>query len=597
MSKLRNICSVVLRIIHRINKPYLYQMRSLSRIGNKLALIIIGLAVVVTAFLATLFYFQFDHALRERVFLQLSSVKQLKLVKIKAEITDRIILFDSLKGELSAQARVEGFFEYLYSQEEPFNIDSYQLPSTIPWSEKIHVIDFTDQHPSNRITLGFAKKEGGFFHLAIANIPEIQEILLERTGLGESGESYLVGNDYQLKTKLRFDLPPGKGTTIQTPGVLRALEGITGEDNFRDYRGIFVFSSFELMDMNGLQWVMLSEINSDEALKPLTRLRTNLLIIVAIITAFILVVSYYLSNLLVRPVIAMEKKLIRMSEGVQESKFSNITREDEIGHMFLALNNLIHALGDTIKFADEIGSGNFEAEFTPLGPHDKLGSALIEMKQRLQQYKEKESLHQKENQRSILSGEEKERARLSKELHDGLGPLLTTLRLDIQTTSIDKELKKQLLDKLDYTIQEVRQMSNNLMPSVLKDFGVGEAIANMVETMRESSTVEIHYKHDVLMDVNIDDQIQISIYRIVQEALNNALKHSEATEVKLSLSYFRDHLSLFISDNGKGFDVNELSNGNGIRNMKERVNLTSGTINIFSDESGTTIEIEIPTHA
>lgn len=556
----------------------------------------IGLAVVVIAFLATLFYFQFDHALRERVFLQLSSVKQLKLVKIKAEITDRIILFDSLKGELSAQERVEGFFEYLYTEEEPFNIDTYQLPNAIPWSEEIHVIDFTDQHPSSRITLGFAKKENGFFHLAIANIPEIQEILLERTGLGESGESYLVGNDYQLKTKLRFDLPPGKGTTIKTPGVLRALEGQAGEDNFHDYRGIYVFSSFELINMNGLQWVMLSEINSDEALKPITRLRTNLLIIVAIITAFILVVSYYLSNLLVRPVIAMEKKLIRMSEGVQESKFSNVTREDEIGHMFLALNNLIHALGDTIKFADEIGSGNFEAEFTPLGPHDKLGSALIEMKQRLQQYKEKESLHQKENQRSILSGEEKERARLSKDLHDGLGPLLTTLRLDIQSIAIDKELKKQLLDKLDYTIQEVRQMSNNLMPSVLKDFGVGEAIANMVETMRESSTVAIRYKHDVLMGVNIDDQVQISIYRIVQEALNNALKHSEATEIKLSLSYFKDHLSLFIADNGKGFDVNELSNGNGIRNMKERVNLTSGTINIFSDESGTTIEIEIPTH-
>ena len=75
-------------------------------------------------------------------------------------------------------------------------------------------------------------------------------------------------------------------------------------------------------------------------------------------------------------------------------------------------------------------------------------SSLVEMKEKLQQYHENELLHQKENQRSILSGEEKERSRLAQELHDGLGPILTTLRLDIQSTSINQKLKQQLLKKL-----------------------------------------------------------------------------------------------------------------------------------------------------
>ncbi len=554
----------------------------------------IGLAVVVTTFLATLFYHQFDQALKERVQLQLSSVKQLKLVKIKGEVTDRILLFDSLTEELSAQHRSAGFYGFTKTLVQPKAIDHYQLPLDLAWSTSTQLIDLTDQHPTNKITIGLARKQGDFFYLAIAQIPEIQQILLERTGLGESGESYLVGEDFQLKSKSRFDSPHGKGTSVKTKGVLRALAGDGGEDHFLDYRGIPVFSSFERISFNGLSWIMLSEINSEEALNPILHLRKNLFLIVTIIIIFILIVSYYLSNMLVSPIVTMERKLINMSQGIQEDKFSHIEREDEIGHMFMALNKLIHALDDTIKFANEIGSGNINADFKPLGAQDKLGSSLIQMKEELQQYKENERLHQKENQRSILRGEEKERSRLSKELHDGLGPLLTTLRIDVQSTSIDDNLKTALLKKLDYTIHEVRHMSNNLMPSVLEDFGVGEAVANMVEGIRRSSKVAIRYKHDIPPAVNIDDQIQISIYRIVQEAVNNTLKHAGATEIKLSLTSFNDHLSLFISDNGRGFNLDKVSSGNGLKNMRERVNLSSGSINIMSDERGTVIEIDMP---
>ncbi len=550
--------------------------------------------MVVTTFLATLFYYQFDQALKERVLLQLSSVKQLKQVKIKAEITERISLFDSLRAEDLNGEKPVGIFEFSVSKVKPTKIKHYQIPPFAEWTETSYLIDLTNQHTTDEITIGLVKKRDNTYYVAIAQIPEIQEILLERTGLGETGESYLVGDDYRLKSKSRFKLPQGNETIVNTKGVRSALAGKAGEDSFLDYRGIHVYSSYDRITFNGLTWVMLSEINYDEAMAPIIQLRENLLIILAVIIAFILIVSYYISSMIVSPIINMEEKLIRMAEGIQESEFPDKNRKDEIGLMFKALNNLIQALGNTIKFADEIGSGNFTADFKPLGPHDKLGASLVEMKERLKQYQENELMHQKENQQSIISGEENERSRLAKELHDGLGPLLTTLRLDIQSTSLDKSLKSQLLEKLDYTIQEVRNMSNNLMPSVLKDFGVGEAITNMVDEINNSSPVEIRYKHDISPTINLDDQIQISIYRIIQEAVNNALRHAKATEIKLSLTCFEDHIDLFISDNGQGFDLNNLRGGNGIRNMKERVKLSSGNIQFSSDDSGTTIEIEIP---
>lgn len=557
-------------------------------IGNKLALIMITFSVVITAFLAASFYLQFDEALRERVLLQLSSVKSLKLTKIKAEIEDKVKAYeDHISSEFVLDTTII---------KVPSKLLGYSLDQVKPSGTELHLIDLTPQNPLKGMTVAFAQRRSkDSIRLAIVNLPEIQEILLERTGLGETGESYLVSANRNLISQSRFgnkEYP----IIVKTKGVQEALEGRPGTDTFLDYRGIEVFGAYEEIEILGLNWVLLSEINLEEALSPLGQVQGHLMFTVLIILLFILIVSYFLSKLIVQPIVSMKRQLKRMSQGFIEPDSSNAERQDEIGDMFEALNKLVAAMTETIHLAGEIGSGNFTADYQMLSKNDRMGKALIKMKERLQAYKENEDRLVKENQYSIINGEENERSRLSKELHDGLGPLLTTLRMNLQSTSLEDKTKDQLLSQLDETIKEVRRISNNLMPSVLSDFGAGEALGNLIEQVSEHTDISILYRHDMKSKSTINSKIHLSLYRIVQEALNNALKHATCKEIKISISEFDDHIGLYIADDGDGFDPSQSHSGNGLRNMKERVKLVNGSFEIKSSETGggTTIEIEIP---
>ncbi len=564
-------------------------------IGEKLALLMISFTLVVTIFLSSSYYIQFDEALRERVFLQLSSVKQLKKVKILNELQDHVISFRKLAND-SIQYPTGDFLFTLRSNDLPDSLLNYQIPFVEP-SDSLHIVDLTNQHPEDGITVAIIDHKPQQVTTSLVRLPQVQAILLERTGLGETGESYIVNASHQLITKSRFDNVNWQNYEVRTSGVLQAFEGKPGTDIFLDYRGIRVLGAFELITFGDIQWVILSEINYEEAMAPLAEVRSNLLITFCIIFVFILIVSYYLSRQIVKPIITMEQQLIHLSEGNLDRNIPAIKNrnQDEIGHMFNALNSLIEALNNTVVFAGEIGAGNFDADYKPLGKKDRLGKALIQMKKQLQEFQLNEEKLKRENQLSIVDGQEKERARLSKELHDGLGPLLTILRINIEDTALQQEEKDKLLRQIDDAINEVRRMSNNLMPSVLEDFGVGEAIKNLVKQINDSSSdVKIRYINDMQRESKLDKLHHITIYRVVQEAINNALKHSDCSEIRVSLSEFDEYLGLFISDNGRGFKTNDHYAGNGLRNIKERIKMVPGSIDIRSDNNGTTIEIEIP---
>lgn len=564
-------------------------MLSRVNIGNKLAMLLVALSLVLIAMLSSLFYTQFDTALKERVLLQLSSVKQLKIVKIKTELNDRIAAFRQL---LSKEQVEDDYFISLTSYKKlPDSIKDKGF--SVPKNSNVQLVDLSPPYPIGQIKVGFIGRKDDEILVATAEIPGVQKILLERTGLGQTGESYLVGDSYHLLTKPRFNVKNAQ-VEVKTQGVIRALQGESGEDTFADYRGVEVFSSYEGINLNGLRWVILTEIDRQEALFPLKKLRNNLFYIFIVILVFVLVVSYFLSRMIVRPIVTMEKTLMNMSKGVLNEVPYDESRKDEIGRMFMALEKLVSALRETVVFANEIGSGNFDADYKPLSKQDKMGAALIQMKKKLRAFKENEQRLLKENQRSILNGEEQERSRLSKEMHDGLGPLLTTLRMNLQAADLGDSTKKQLLLRLDETIGEVRRMSNNLMPNVLVDFGAGEAIGNLLRQIEENFPIRVLYKNDMPAESDIADDIHIALYRIAQESINNTIKHSQATELKVSLSEFEDHIGFFIADNGIGFDPNQSSSGNGIRNMKERVKLANGTIDIRTNNKGTTIEVEIP---
>ena len=197
--------------------------------------------------------------------------------------------------------------------------------------------------------------------------------------------------------------------------------------------------------------------------------------------------------------------------------------------------------------------------------------------------------------RALVEGQEYERARLAKELHDGIGPLLTSLKLQVSAIAMPQIEKEKLKTIIDDTIGEIRRISNNLMPSVLRDFGVGEALRNLIDAVRSSvSRLNIRYQSDIRQPQNIPHDIQLALYRIAQEGLNNAIRHAQATEIKLSLTQFDDRIGLFLIDDGSGFVISQSFEGNGLYNMRARVEVLNGSFFINSGKEGTLLEIEIP---
>ena len=148
----------------------------------------------------------------------------------------------------------------------------------------------------------------------------------------------------------------------------------------------------------------------------------------------------------------------------------------------------------------------------------------------------------------------------------------------------------------DNTIDEIRKISDNLMPSILKEFGAETALEYLCQTIAKTSGLKIQFS-SMPLEFKPDDKIKTYLYRISQEALNNIVKHAEATNVSLQLIENNIDFELTIKDNGKGFVFGKdfRSLGNGIYNMRERTNILGGTFELISKEDvGTIIIVKIP---
>lgn len=202
--------------------------------------------------------------------------------------------------------------------------------------------------------------------------------------------------------------------------------------------------------------------------------------------------------------------------------------------------------------------------------------------------------------KSVIDGQEKERQRLSRELHDGLGQNLVAIKLKLESISAEKagELGvtlNQVKQMFSYTIEEIRRISNNLMPAALKEFSLAVVLRNLCTEIESNSGISIGLSIGVLPE-SIDQILKTYVYRIVQEALTNVVKHSSATKTTVSVFSDFSNLHLHIEDNGSGFNTANLSDsGNGLYNMKERAMLLGGKINIISSKGkGVKIIAEFP---
>ncbi|MCW3084138.1 MAG: hypothetical protein JWP12_1504 [Bacteroidetes bacterium] len=229
-----------------------------------------------------------------------------------------------------------------------------------------------------------------------------------------------------------------------------------------------------------------------------------------------------------------------------------------------------------------------------------LSAFLLFNRSRLKQknlYQQKLNQQQKEQAVAVMETQEQERKRIAEDLHDSLGHLLSTIKLNLQT--LPEEQKQYYVNSLQLLNQastEIHNISFDLMPQTLEEEGLVPALRELADKIRRSSLYDIMLQVHDMDNFTLDKQTKFNIYRIVQEAVNNILKHAEAKEINIQLIKQDDHLTIMIEDDGKGFNKADLKmNGRGLRNITARSEWLDGTITIDSTPGrGTTIVIEIP---
>jgi len=204
--------------------------------------------------------------------------------------------------------------------------------------------------------------------------------------------------------------------------------------------------------------------------------------------------------------------------------------------------------------------------------------------------------------KAILEGEEKERERVGKDLHDGLGGMLAGVKINFSawaSQNLEPENKQnfnEILHQLDHSVTELRNISRNLMPESLLKLGLETALKDLCEFY---SRKDLHIDFRPI-DINskLPLAVQINIFRIVQEILANAVKHSEAENILLQCSQSNDVFLITIEDDGKGFSQDSSpTKSMGLHNLKTRVDYLKGKMEINSDHEGTAINIELNTNA
>ncbi|MFY8020143.1 MAG: tetratricopeptide repeat-containing sensor histidine kinase [Bacteroidia bacterium] len=223
-----------------------------------------------------------------------------------------------------------------------------------------------------------------------------------------------------------------------------------------------------------------------------------------------------------------------------------------------------------------------------------------------QQQKMDAALLQQEQIRSkaVLEAEENERQRIARDLHDGLGQRLSAAKLNIsglhQTIESDKQNQElfisNALSLLDESVKDVRSISHNLMANGLIKSGLVSAVREFIQQINSSNSIRIHIE-TLGLEERLNQTIENVLYRVLQELVNNIIKHAQATQVNIQLIKHDHELNLLIEDNGMGFNLNEAleKGGIGIKNIQSRINFINGKIDFDSyPGKGTTVNIEIP---
>jgi signal transduction histidine kinase len=201
--------------------------------------------------------------------------------------------------------------------------------------------------------------------------------------------------------------------------------------------------------------------------------------------------------------------------------------------------------------------------------------------------------------KAVITAQEEERARVARELHDGIVQELTILKNQLQTAIPNTSGETQLLlekisQDLNSSSKEVRNISHQLMPLALKELGIVAALKDMLDKVLSPANISFDFE-EIGMNERLPEKIEVSLYRIAQELTNNIIKHSGANQVTLTLNNRGGFVTMIVEDNGHGFKTNSKSDGIGLTNISSRINLVHGELKYESNaESGTVTIVRIP---
>ena len=202
-----------------------------------------------------------------------------------------------------------------------------------------------------------------------------------------------------------------------------------------------------------------------------------------------------------------------------------------------------------------------------------------------------------ENLQAMVMGEEQERKRVAKDLHDGIGVLLTSVKLrlsNFEDKVDDKKAYQNSLQQIDNACTEVRRISHNMVPASLTKLGIEEAILDLLDNVKASTQIKI--KDDIeVKEGLLNEEQEVLIYRIIQELINNSIKYAEATTISLVITTDVNHLKITYNDDGKGFDKSEIKAGIGLKSIASRIDILKGKLNIDTNPgNGAQFDINLP---
>lgn len=203
---------------------------------------------------------------------------------------------------------------------------------------------------------------------------------------------------------------------------------------------------------------------------------------------------------------------------------------------------------------------------------------------------------------AVFETQETERKRLAEDLHDSVGQVLSAIKLNLHR--LDKIIenddpKNLLLDtrKLtDECIQEIRNIIHNVLPPVLTDFGLIDALQALCDKLAQNTDIKITFTKN-LPEERFPSEIELTLYRMAQELFGNAVKHSGATAVQLQLTKENGSLIMTFSDNGVGFDMDNVNHGFGLKNLESRAQFINGKLHTYTKPQNgtfTTIKVQLP---